>query len=171
MLLPIVLVFAAMLAANANSDDKVSVLVSAQQQEVADSVVVPPVPDNQTIDGVILEDAIAPPHQTQRVPTPILEPADPIVFPEPYLPQMPACHTCCKVRCCCKTVAEFCLIDPDGCEVEFCAKVPACCAGHTPKVSWRCGILGRKIAILCWDCCDDTVKVIVTRRGKVRVRD
>ena len=85
------------------------------------------------------------------------------------------CQKCECTTCCCKpskVEATICLVDPAGCTHEICTQVPACCAGHAPKVSWKSRrILGRKVAMLCWDCCDHEVKVVVTRRGKVRVHD
>ena len=80
--------------------------------------------------------------------------------------------TCCPTRCCPPppTPMVFCLTDPCGCTHEACVKVPACCAGQQPCITWKNGIFGRQIATLCWNCCDHEVKVTVTRRGKVRVR-
>lgn len=171
---PMALCVAALMTVDAvsNESDKVSVLVSTHQasgqDEVVDSVMEPMIIVGQDVDGPFLDGPMMP-HQAQRVPAASLVPG--MVLPSPAVS---CCTVCCEVRCCCKkvpTTANFCLIDPDGCEIEFCARVPECCVGHQPHVSWRCGALGRKVATLCWDCCDQTVKVVVTRRGKVRVRD
>lgn len=103
----------------------------------------------------------------------------PSIVHVPQVPVLPAtvCTKCeCKV-CCCKPKqpkkqkATFCLQDPRGCTHDACVKVPACCVGEAPNVQWSRGLLGRQIARLCWNCCDHEVKVIVTRRGKVKVRD
>ena len=176
MFLPMALFVAAMLSVDAVSNEqeieRVSVLVStnaplAGQQDDAASVMdaldAPLMMDGPVLGGQVV------PYQTQRVPS--LSPEQTMMMPPP---SVAGCDTCCEVVCCCRkcpTTANFCLIDPDGCEVEFCARIPECCVGHQPKVSWRCGIFGRKIATLCWDCCPQTVKVIVTRRGKIKVRD
>ena len=92
-----------------------------------------------------------------------------------------ACSTCHCVTCCCKKKtkvrkprkrnAKFCLVDPKGCTHEACVKVSECCDGEAPTVNWHKRALGRQVATLCWDCCDEEAKVIVTRRGKVKVRD
>jgi hypothetical protein len=65
----------------------------------------------------------------------------------------------------------FCLQDPCGGSHEACVDVPACCGGEQPCVTWRQGAGKRQIAKLCWERCDHKVKVIITRKGKVRVRD
>jgi len=183
--MPIALLVSSMLSGHAISNepdaDKVSVLVSTNHQDVVDSVMEPATEvqasNSPVLDGPVTEGSIVT-QETQRVPSTNLPPAEPVILAEPYASPVTVadacCTTCYQIKCCCRkvpTTANFCLIDPDGCEVEFCAKVPACCVGHQPQVSWRCGILGRKVATRCWDCCNDTVKVVVTRRGKVRVRD
>ena len=172
---------------NSGEPDRVSILQSSFKpgqvaQENVGSVLEAPIQEGQLVEGPILEGPIVQepellPYQTQRVPSPqSLAPAESVILPQPPIELPPAniCRSCCAKRCCCKPVpstANFCLIDPDGCEIKFCAKVPACCIGQEPRVEWRCGVLGRKVARLCWDCCEDDIKVVVTRRGKVRVRD
>ena len=145
---------------------------SSSLQDGFDSILDTPAPDRLVLEGPLLQESEIIPQQSQRVPAPILlAPGEvPIALPVPAA----ACQTCCKTKCRCKKVpqkATFCLVAPNGCEHEACAKVPACCAGEAPSVSWKRGILGRMVATLCWECCDHQVKVIVTRRGKVRVRD
>lgn len=85
------------------------------------------------------------------------------------------CTECRCVTCCCKpkkhVTTQFELVDPKGCVHVACAKVPVCCTNEAPTVSWKCRLLGRQIATLCWECCDHEIKVVVTRRGKVKVRD
>ncbi len=97
--------------------------------------------------------------------------------PPMMMPAAPACGSCgCQPCCCapcspCPVPTTLCLVDPCcGCSYEVCVNVPACCVGQQPTVSWRNGCFGRKIATLCWSCCDKQVKVTVTRRGNVRVR-
>lgn len=83
------------------------------------------------------------------------------------------CSSCCNTPCCCPPPCvpmKICLVDPCGCPYEACVKVPACCVGQAPQVSWRNGIFGRQIATLCWSCCDHESKVVITGSGKVRVR-
>ncbi|MDG1873429.1 MAG: hypothetical protein P8J27_05935 [Mariniblastus sp.] len=114
-------------------------------------------------------------------PTPVVGDS---VIQEPMLVQQPilaapmsddCCQPRCRRRCRCCTPPPvptmFCLEDPCGCPHEACIKVPACCAGEQPCITWRQGLLNRQIATLCWESCDHKVKVIVNGRGKVRVRD
>lgn len=101
-----------------------------------------------------------------------------IIVAQPMMMDQPVasdcCPTCCNSCCCCPppapTPTTFCLVDPCGCSHQACINVPACCAGQQPNVCWRSGIFGRQIATVTWDCCGHSVKVIVTCRGKVRVR-
>ena len=85
-----------------------------------------------------------------------------------------SCGTCCCQPCCCRPCpvsTTFVIVDPcTCCSYEICVNVPPCCVGNAPAVDWRGGIFGRRVARLCWNCCDKQVKVVVTRRGKVRVR-
>ncbi len=149
--------------------------------------------------SVLQESVIQPPRQQEQDPPPPppgeASPSDVPVAPKPsgitpgtapgpaIAPGMviqgsPSFGSCCVscgcVTCCCppppvKTV--ICLDEPCGCCThEICVTVPGCCAGHSPTVSWRHGILGRKIATLCWPCCNHRVKVVITAFGKVRVR-
>ncbi|MEM9413366.1 MAG: hypothetical protein AAGA30_19815 [Planctomycetota bacterium] len=87
-------------------------------------------------------------------------------------------HESCQITCCCKprprqrcVEVNVCLVDPLGCEHEACMEIPVCCLNETPCVEWNKRLLGRKVATLCWECCDHEVKVIITRSGKVKVRD
>lgn len=88
------------------------------------------------------------------------------VSPEP-------CCVICSYRPVSRKCVEInmCLVDPLGCEYEACIEVPVCCLNETPCIEWNKRLLGRKVATICWECCDHEVKVIVTRRGKVKVRD
>jgi hypothetical protein len=100
-------------------------------------------------------------------------PVESIVMPETIA--MPAsCQTCgCQPCCCpqCPVSTTFTLVDPcTCCSYEICVTVPPCCVNIAPNVNWRGGIFGRRVAELCWPCCDKEVKVVVTKHGKVRVR-
>jgi hypothetical protein len=102
---------------------------------------------------------------------------DGVVIDQP-VPEAAFESQCCPVSCvpcCCPppapTPTVFCLVDPCGCSHQACIRVPACCAGEQPVISWRKGIFRRQIATLCWSCCGHKAKVIVTCCGKVRVRD
>ncbi len=94
------------------------------------------------------------------------------MFLQPFVPAV--CESCGQRSCRCGPPAParvvFCLVDPSGCQHQACVSVPACCAGLQPTVSWKKRLLGRQIATLCWDCCDHDVKVVVTRKGEVKVR-
>jgi hypothetical protein len=83
------------------------------------------------------------------------------------------CDPCCQACCEPPPPVELtvCLQDPCTCcseDVELC--IPAECAGEAPQVSWRWGLFGRRIAELCWPCCDFSVEVVFTRHGRVIVR-
>jgi len=52
-------------------------------------------------------------------------------------------------------------------EVTVC--VPASCT-EAPTVCWKKGLFGRQIGTYTWACCGHTVKVVVNRRGDVKVR-
>lgn len=141
----------------------------------------PPQPDDEPA----AVDAQESPSDVPAVVTPVPEQYVPV--PDQYVPEsvlqgapmmMPAasgCGSCCCQPCCCPppcpVPTTLCLIDPcTGCSYEVCVEVPPCCVGQQPVVSWRDGLFGRRIASLCWTCCDKQAKVTVTRRGKVRVR-
>jgi hypothetical protein len=98
--------------------------------------------------------------------------AQPMMIDQPIISD--CCPTCCCSSCCCPPPAPspttFCLVDPCGCSHQACINVPACCAGQQPTVCWRSGFLRRQIATVTWDCCGHSVKVVITCRGKVRVR-
>lgn len=55
------------------------------------------------------------------------------------------------------------------CNTTVCVCVPGCCT-EAPTVCWRTGLLGRQVGTYCWPCCGHEVKVVVTRRGDVKVR-
>ncbi len=75
--------------------------------------------------------------------------------------------------CCCPPApiqATLCVSPPCSCcsqNVSVC--IPGCCT-ETPTVCWRSGFLGRQIGTYTWPCCGHSVKVVVTRRGVVKVR-
>jgi hypothetical protein len=90
----------------------------------------------------------------------------------PGVAAVPAAHCgeCCCTPCCCPVPTELCLVEPECCcSYEICVHLPPCCVGEAPQVSWRNGILGRKIAHLCWPCCGKRVKVVIPAFGKPRV--
>ncbi len=66
--------------------------------------------------------------------------------------------------------ATLCVNPPCSCcnkMVSVC--VPGCCT-EAPQVCWKKGFLGRQIGTYTWPCCGHSVKVVVTRRGDVKVR-
>ncbi|GIW97003.1 MAG: hypothetical protein KatS3mg111_0336 [Pirellulaceae bacterium] len=81
---------------------------------------------------------------------------------------------CCKPVCCPPppVKVELCIVDPcTGCTYKECVCVPACCADQEPCVDCRPGLFGRKVLTYTWPCCDHQVKVIITKHGRVIVRD
>ncbi len=78
-----------------------------------------------------------------------------------------------NARCCCPPApiqTTLCVQAPCSCcseNVTVC--VPGCCT-EAPTVCWRSGLFGRQIATYTWACCDHTVKVVVNRKGDVKVR-
>lgn len=85
---------------------------------------------------------------------------------------------CCQpVGCPCpvpvpKVSTTICLYDACTCtttQATLC--LPATCCGEPPQITWRSGIFGRRIATLCWPCCGYMAEVVVTRHGRVIVRD
>lgn len=66
----------------------------------------------------------------------------------------------------------LCVIDPcTGCATTVCVCVPACCAAEQPVLlCCRRGLFGRKTLTYKYCCCGHTVDVLVTRKGRVRVR-
>jgi hypothetical protein len=76
----------------------------------------------------------------------------------PCCPQQPMTTTLCvQPPCsCCVTPVKVC--------------VPECCCCETPCVTWKKGMLGRQIGTYNWPCCGYSVKVVVNRRGEVKVR-
>lgn len=87
-----------------------------------------------------------------------------------------AADCCCAPVACCPAPpppvkVSLCIKDPcTGCVYEECICVPACCAGETPCMTWRKGLLGRKILTYTWTCCGHCVDVVITRGGRVTVR-
>ncbi|QEG33994.1 hypothetical protein [Bythopirellula goksoeyrii] len=75
--------------------------------------------------------------------------------------------------CCCPPApiqTTLCVQPPCSCcSTTVCVCVPGCCT-EAPTVCWRSGLLGRQIGTYCWPCCGHEVKVVVTRRGDVKVR-
>ncbi len=75
--------------------------------------------------------------------------------------------------CCCPPApiqTTLCVQAPCSCCVQnVCVCVPGCCT-EAPTVCWRSGLFGRQIATYTWPCCGHSVKVVVTRRGDVKVR-
>jgi hypothetical protein len=65
----------------------------------------------------------------------------------------------------------LCVDDPCDCcaPQTVCVCVPCCCT-EEPCVTWRNGLLGRRVATYSWPCCGHTVEVVVTRRGELIVR-
>ncbi len=82
-------------------------------------------------------------------------------------------EACGGAACCCPpppihttlTVAPPC----SCCSQVVSVCVPGCCT-EAPSVCWRTGLFGRQIGTYTWAGCGHTVKVVVTRRGDVRVR-
>jgi hypothetical protein len=154
-----------LLASNTDSDDGlVSVLKASLDQSkiLYQDAAIPPVPQEPS--APIPADAV-------ESPSVILENA--LAAPAP----MAAINDCCQPRfkkrnCKPKPVPTLLsLKDPCGCEYEACVKVPVCCIGETPTITWKSGLLDRQVANLCWPSCGFEAKVIVNGRGKVRVRD
>lgn len=98
----------------------------------------------------------------------------PVCAPAPVVcaPPAPVCAP--EPVCCPPAPADVaktvCLCDPCGCmkAVDLC--IPACCANEEPCITCRKGLFGRKIYTLSWKCCGHCVKVVMTKRGTVRVR-
>ncbi|MEM7454504.1 MAG: hypothetical protein AAF456_09140 [Planctomycetota bacterium] len=151
-------------------DQEVSVLETAPAMDagvlVQDSVLVP-----EVYAPTPLQPALPPAYQPPMYSQDVFQDDVLMTAPRTVLSPVYAPEAACCSPCDCRTVeSTVCLVDPCGCTHEACIRVPACCVGQTPQVSWRKGLLGRQIASVCWACCDHEVKVIVTRRGKVRVR-
>ena len=77
---------------------------------------------------------------------------------------------CCNV-CDCPVPTIFVLVDDCGCPHEVCIEIPPCCVGIAPVIKWRNGILGRKIAKLCWPCCKKRARVVIPANGDPKVWD
>lgn len=86
-------------------------------------------------------------------------------------------HDCCVAARCCAppppVKVEFCFENPVTCCLEkVCVVVPACCAHEAPCLdSCRRGFLGRTILTYKWPCCGHCVDIVVTKHGRVIVRD
>lgn len=67
----------------------------------------------------------------------------------------------------------FCVTDPVTCckyPVSVC--VPAECAGQVPcYMGCRRGIFGRKVLTYKFTCCGKCVDIVITKHGRVIVRD
>lgn len=76
-------------------------------------------------------------------------------------------------RCCEPPPIEvaLCVAPPCSCcpPQEVCVCVPCCCT-EPPTVCWSNGLFGRQIGTYTWPCCGHEVKVVVTKRGDVKVR-
>jgi hypothetical protein len=75
--------------------------------------------------------------------------------------------------CCCPPApiqTTLCVKPPCSCgSTAVCVCVPGCCT-EQPTVCWSRGLLGRQVATYTWPCCGHQVKVVVNRRGDVKVR-
>lgn len=93
--------------------------------------------------------------------------------PAPCCTPAPCCE--CAPVCCPAPPVEisFCVVDPVTCckyPVTVC--VPAECAGTTPVYAGcRPGFLGRKILTYKFPCCGECVDIVITKFGRVIVRD
>ena len=82
-------------------------------------------------------------------------------------------HAAAGNGCCCPPPpihTTLCVNPPCSCcsqMVGVC--VPGCCT-EAPTVCWKRGFLGRQVGTYTWPCCGHSVKVVVTRRGDVKVR-
>jgi hypothetical protein len=139
-------------------------LVTAQESNRSDQPIISVLKPTPTSEPVLLQEPAAP----------LSEPSTPAEITLAAPMSSTSCDAWCVTPCCCPAPCVptvFCLVDPCGCSHEACVEVPVCCAGQQPSVCWRDGLFGRQVAMLCWTCCDFEAKVIVTRNGKVRVRD
>jgi len=75
--------------------------------------------------------------------------------------------------CCCPPApiqTTLCVAPPcSSCPQNVTVCVPGCCT-EAPTVCWRSGLFGRQIGTYTWASCGHTVKVVVNRRGAVKVR-
>ena len=86
------------------------------------------------------------------------------------------CATACGEPCCAAcppppVTMVLCVQEPCTCcthEVTVC--VPACCQGQEACVSWRRGLFGRQIATCTWACCGYRLEIVITKHGRVIVR-
>ena len=84
-------------------------------------------------------------------------------------------RVCCDPcqACCAPPPVEtvICLYDPcTCCTYKVCVCVPACCGDEAPCIDWRDGIFKKRVATLCWPSCGHEASVVITGRGKVKVR-
>lgn len=81
---------------------------------------------------------------------------------------------CCEPVCCVPPPVEvcWCVEDPcTCCKYTVSACLPACCAGQVPcLVDCRSGIFGRKVLTYKFPC-GECVEVVITKHGRVTVRD
>ena len=90
---------------------------------------------------------------------------------------------CCEPDPCCTPApvccppppveTTFCAVDPcTGCKYPVTVCVDACCAGEIPcYVGCRSGWFGRKILTYKFTCSNKCVDVVITKHGRVIVRD
>ncbi len=139
-----------------------------KQEKVTKKVDVPVVPKTSVLDKTEVAPPVLAEPKNQQATDPV------VVGPQQLVPGSVSFHSvpncCCDPCCNDKVDVALCLTDCDCCVHKVCVRIPCSCCNHLPTVKWRDGILGRKIAILCWECCDYSVKVIVNRCGDVRVR-
>ncbi len=147
-----------------------------------------PVPARNTVDlaapAPALQDAVppapqdppAPPSEASPsdvpVPTELPRDAAPAIAPVPpvVMPPPAPCDACQCFDCGCPVPTRLCLVDPcDGCLYCVWVDLPPCCAGSSPQIDWKHGLLGRKVVWLCWPCCQKQVKVVVPLIGGLRV--
>lgn len=79
---------------------------------------------------------------------------------------------CPCVPCCPQPMTTTLCVQPpcSSCVTPVKICVPECCGCETPCVTWKKGMLGRQIGTYNWPCCGYSVKVVVNRRGEVKVR-
>lgn len=82
------------------------------------------------------------------------------------------CVPCCPPPPPPKVSVTWCVVDPcTGCSTEVTACLPECCKCQTPcLVSWKPGLLGRKILTYKFEC-GECIEVVLTKHGKAKARD
>ncbi len=145
-----------------NTVDMAAPIAALQEQDVVPQDPPPPPAEDSPLD-IPAESSVMDP--APDVPPVALPPAA-LVQPAVVTP----CGGCCCQPCCCPVPTRFCLVDPcDGCSYDICVHLTPCCAGLAPRVDWKYGVLGRKVAWLYWPCCDKHVKVVDPIIGGIRV--